>query len=76
MADESTARVAENIRVELARRGLRQKQLAEAIGMDEGVLSRRLRGDGVAFRVTELERAAKYLGVPVTSLLNSERAAS
>lgn len=75
MADDSTARVAENIRVELARRKLTQKDLAEGAGISEAVVSRRLNLVDVAFRVDQLERIAAFLGVPPSVLLGEQATA-
>lgn len=78
MASPVTQRVAENIRVELARRGISHIALArhlfgEHCGNAHTLISRRLRGI-VPFKVDELASAAEFLHVPVAALY-SERAA-
>lgn len=47
---------------------LSQKELADAIGMSQPALSRRLAGE-VPWNVPELERVAKRFGVDTSDLL-------
>lgn len=62
------ARVAANVRAELARHQVRQGALAETIGRPANWLRRRLTGD-VAFTVGEIGEIAEALGIPVAALL-------
>lgn len=62
------ARVAANLRAELARHQVRQRALAAMIGRTPGWLSRRVTGD-VAFTLGEIDEIAGALGIPVAALL-------
>jgi transcriptional regulator with XRE-family HTH domain len=62
-------RVAEEVRVQLARKSLTQEWLADATGIRSGTLSKRLRGAPPAFRLNELACIADALGVDVRDLL-------
>lgn len=57
------------MRAEMARAGVTQDVLAEVLGFSRQALSHRLLGN-VEFRVSELERIAAFLGVPVATLLS------
>lgn len=61
-------RVAEEIRVLLARRRISGSELARRVGVTQSHMSRRLTGE-TAFDVDDLERIADALGVEVASLL-------
>lgn len=63
-----TQRVAEEIRVVLARRQMRQSQLARQLNVTEQWLSVRLRGVQ-PIDLNDLERIADVLGVTVIDLL-------
>lgn len=65
--------VASNIRAEMARRGVRQSDLAVALEMSQGSLSKRLAGKA-RFDLAELQTAADFLGVTVASLLVGDAA--
>lgn len=65
-----TEHVANGVRAELARRRLRQKDLARALGISDATMTRRLAGDQ-PFTIPELEIAARFLGVPLSSLVTS-----
>lgn len=52
----------------MARRGISQGQLGEALGLTQAAVSKRLRNI-TPWSVPEMETAAKLLGVPVTQLL-------
>jgi transcriptional regulator with XRE-family HTH domain len=68
--DHSIAyRVASTMRAELARKRVSQEELAVALGISQGAASRRLLGK-VEFSLTELEKAAELLAVPVDLLLS------
>lgn len=60
--------VAANVRAEVARRRIRQADLADAMGLDQRAVSRRLLGH-VEFSATELQKVAQILDVPVARLL-------
>lgn len=60
--------VADEVRAIMARRRLSQQAVAEAAGMTQSYLGRRLVGV-IAFDVTDLERLSRVLDVPVASLL-------
>lgn len=64
----STPPVGSNIRAELARRGLSQRDLATHLGISQSQLSKRLRGQ-IDLSVAELSAAAAYLDVPIGALL-------
>lgn len=75
MTQGLTQRVASEVRAEMARQHVSQRQIAEALGVDQSQVSRRLRGE-IALNTTELEQVANFLGVPVTNfLVTPERAA-
>lgn len=59
--------LATNIRGEMARQGLLQRELAQVVGLAPGALSKRLQGR-VRITVTELVRFAEVLGVPESQL--------
>ncbi len=63
------------IRDALKAQGLKQKDLARAIGMDEGQLSRMLRKPERASAIT-LARIATHLGLPASRLLEGLEAAA
>jgi transcriptional regulator with XRE-family HTH domain len=63
-----TSPVAANIRAELARRDLGQKPLADALGISQSQLSKRLRGE-IDLTVAELQKTAAFLEVPIGVLL-------
>lgn len=65
-------RVAEEIRVILARRQIRQSQLARIIGVNEQWLSVRLRGVQ-PIDLNDLDRIARALQLSVADLLPEER---
>lgn len=66
-----TQRVSAEIRAELARQQMSQRRLAELLGVDPAVISRRLIGKRSTFTTHELDRIAGLLGVPVDQLLFS-----
>jgi len=61
-------RVAEEIRVELARRRMSARQLALMTGWSPMYVSRRLRGQ-LPFTIADLDDVASALDIPVTRLL-------
>lgn len=77
---DATARtrgaVATAVRVEMARAGMNQSQLAAAIGQQQPWVSRRLASDAkTPFSIDDLVRISAVLGCPITALLPLERAA-
>lgn len=69
MPQNVPAQVASNVRVELARHNLRQKELAERIDMKPAMLSHRLQGR-TALSLHEVDLIASALDVPVATLLH------
>jgi len=63
------------IRAELARRGLRQVDIAEKLGIDPAQVTKRMSGD-IDWRLTELQTIAAMLGVPVSTLVDAPATAS
>lgn len=63
-----TARAAENLRVELARRRYPQRQLADRLGVTAPWLNRRVHGQ-VSLNLDELAKIADALDMTVTELL-------
>lgn len=61
-------RTGDNVRAEMARKGLSQAALAAELGMSQSMLSYRLAGR-VALDVEELARIAAVLEVPVSTLM-------
>ena len=61
--------VSANIRAEMARRGLGQRDLADALGLSRPAISNRLIGK-TPWTVDELEIVAQGLGVEPASLLS------
>ena len=59
---------AATVREELARRGIRQVDVALALGLSQPAISDRLRGR-TPFTLADLERLAELLGVNVAELL-------
>lgn len=53
----------------MARQQITQAQLAEKLGTDQAVVSRKLRGELSQFTTRDIDRWAAALGVPVTQLL-------
>lgn len=70
-----TQRVSAEIRAELARQQMSQRRLAELLGMDPAMVSRRLIGTNYSFTTTDLDRIAELLGVPVDRFLTSPASA-
>jgi transcriptional regulator with XRE-family HTH domain len=66
--------VADAIRAEMARKRRTQAELAAALNLTPGTISRRLSGDK-EFTVTEIVGAALWLGVPVATFIPPEASA-
>ena len=62
--------VAGNVRLEAARVGVTQADLAQILGMSRSAVSLRYTGR-VAWRIDELERVAWYVNCPVADLLET-----
>lgn len=70
VAHESlTARIAANVRAEMARTGNTQTSLSSMTTLSQGALSRRLAGR-IPFDLRELEQIAAALKTPVATLLD------
>ena len=67
--------VASNIRAESARRGVVQSDIASALGVQQGTISRRWRG-GRAWPLEDLPTVADILGVSVAYLVTDNSGAS
>lgn len=63
-----TEDVAGNVRAEMARRRIGQPQIAQALGLSQASVSRRLMGQ-TPIDVNELEVIAQVLDVPISTLL-------
>lgn len=70
MPETFSATVGATVRAELARRNIKQRQLAEVLGIAQTQISRRLAGD-VAFNVDELAVVATFLGMSVSDLVGT-----
>lgn len=68
MTQNFSTGVAAAIRAEAARKRIGQDALAEALGLSQASISRRMRG-ATPFELDEIPVVARVLGVPVTSLL-------
>ena len=71
MSETVTERVAENVRVEVARLKLSQKAIADALGISQSSANRRYLGI-TPFDVEELYTMAAVLGCHVSALLPAE----
>lgn len=67
--------VTANIRAEVARKGKNQGDLAKLLGITRQGISQRMLGR-VDFRVSEVQKIADYLGVPMAALLVRGRGVS
>lgn len=70
-----SAKIAANVRAEIARKGLTKNEAGTAIGLTQPAMSRRLRGE-VEFSASELDRLAVLLGLPVAVLFGETLRAS
>lgn len=68
MALDLAARVAAEVRAEMARQRVTQETMAESLGWSQQKFSRRVTAE-IAFDVAELERVAEILGVPLARFL-------
>lgn len=67
-AIQDRQRIAAEVRAQIARLQLTQRQVADLVGMTQPALQLRLVG-ARSFRAEELVKLAEALGVPVTQLL-------
>jgi transcriptional regulator with XRE-family HTH domain len=70
MAKQTTLEIAAEVRSVLAKKQIRQVQVAVGLSLSSMQVSRRLRGE-VAFTGEELSSLAELLDVPVTTLFGS-----
>ena len=63
--------VAENVRVLMARTRTKQNTLANALGMTQGAVSKKLNGDR-PFTLDEIELVAAHFEVPITDLFEQQ----
>lgn len=68
-------KIAEAVRVEMARARVSQRVLAERTGLSQSAISRRMTGE-TAFDLDDLEKMAAALGIPTSTLMSVERSAS
>jgi len=68
MSESLTTTVAAEVRAEMARQRRSQRQVADALGVSNTYVWRRLTGE-VAFDLTELEAVAAYLDRPVDQFM-------
>lgn len=68
-----SATIAANVRAEIARRGITQKQISEVLHLSQTGISRRLKGR-VEFSGSELSALAAMLEVPVASFFTGRAA--
>ena len=68
MTMQTSVDVASEVRAAMARKRVKQNQLAEALGLHQSAISRRLSGE-IEFSITDLVAIAKLLDVPLADLL-------
>lgn len=66
--EQQAVTVAANLRAEMGRRQISQAALAEAIGIAQPSVSKRLHGH-VPWTLSELTRVAEFLDLPLSTLL-------
>lgn len=71
MAESPISDVAANVRAEVARRRLRQSEIAEHLQLNQQQVSRRLNGQ-VAISAAELQQLAQLFDVPVAVLYGEQ----
>lgn len=64
-------RIGAEVRAWMARRELRQIDVAEVLGVAQKNVSRRIRGD-IPFRIDELLTLARFMGITLAQLLGEE----
>ena len=73
--DAGMTDVAANVRAELARRRIRQSDVAQRLGVSRQNVAQRLNGS-VDFRVGELIAIADMLGITIAELLDGVKASA
>jgi transcriptional regulator with XRE-family HTH domain len=73
--DPAAKRTGDNVRAEMARAGVTQRDLAQVLGRSQQAVSQRLNGY-VAFDVSEITKVAAHLSVPASTLMPGEPAAA
>ena len=68
MSESPSATVGANVRAEMARRKVPQREVADLLNLPQASVSKRLAGE-VPWRITELTKVADFLDVPVAVLL-------
>lgn len=68
MPESFSQTVASTVKAEMARRNVTQRQVAEALGIAQTQVSRRLLGR-ISFNVDELQTVANLLDIPVAALI-------
>lgn len=71
MEAKLTDRVHERIRVSLAKKNLKQTDLAQRLGWSETMISRRIRGL-IPISTDDLDEIAQALEIPVDELVGAE----
>lgn len=74
MTESLTHRVAAEVRAEMARQRVQQRQVAEWLGISQPQIGKRLRGE-IAFDTGELETLASHFAVPVVQFFPERSAA-
>lgn len=69
VSNEASTTVAANVRAEVARQRIAQVRIAEALGLPQPSVSKRLRGL-TPFSIDELQGLAGLLGVPLSVFLD------
>lgn len=75
LASGLDAAIGERVRISMWRARITQKQLADALNVDQAAVSRRLRGR-TPWKVTDISAAAALLGISVDDLLPPREAAT
>jgi predicted transcriptional regulator len=74
VSDSPSNTVGANIRAEMARRKVPQREIADLLDLPQASVSKRLAGE-VPWRITELAKIAAFLDVPLAVLLGQEAVA-
>lgn len=70
----SREEIAANVRAEMARRQVTQRQIADTIGKSQAAVSSRMTGES-HFRIHELQQIAAFLEVPIGKLIEPSASA-
>jgi transcriptional regulator with XRE-family HTH domain len=74
MSADLAEHVAAEVRAEMARQGVKQGQVAEALGISRVAAQRRINGE-MPWDVAELAQVASFLGKPIAQFMPVERVA-